>query len=313
MVNRNSRLRYFIVSVILFMSCRQNHKLTAFIDLPHYPSASVIEYFNKQFYIIGDDAPHLLILDSNLLATDSIALFLYPGKRISKEIKPDIEASAILKKKDAFHLFLLGSGSSPQRNQGWFINVQTKQIDSIRLDTLYQRLRLYGLEEINIEGACYTPGYFILANRGHQAWPKNHLVFLRDRFWENQTQTPIQVIRLGAHADTSVFSGVSGMAWSRRSDKLILTVSTEDTRNAYEDGAIGKSYLWIVDQISSKRGWKGINANRVIDLEAADSRFKGHKIESACIEKEDKNFMHLVLVSDNDKGGSTLFRLLIKK
>lgn len=309
----NSRLCCFILSAIFLMSCRQNLKLTALIELPHYPSASAIEYFQKQFYIMGDDAPYLLILDSNLLATDSVALFSDKSQRIPKEIKPDIEASAILKKNDAFHLFLFGSGSTPQRNRGWFLNLKTKQIDSIRLDTLFQRLKLYGLDEINMEGASYTPGYFILANRGHKAWPKNHLVFLRDRFWENQSQTPIQVIRLGAHADTSVFSGVSGIAWSRRSDKLILTVSTEDTRSTYDDGAIGKSYLWIVDHISSKRSWKGINANRVIDLEAVDSRFKGHKIESACIEKEDKNFMHLVLVSDNDKGGSALFRVLIKK
>ncbi len=120
-------------------------------------------------------------------------------------------------------------------------------------------------------------------------------------------------IRIGANADTSTFNGVSGLAYAAKGDRLLLSVSTEDTRSAYEDGAIGKSYLWIVDNISSKRGWKAINPNVVIDLEDIDQRFKGYKIESVCVTKEDKNFIHLVLAADDDKGSSTLFRVIIKK
>jgi hypothetical protein len=308
------RLCQFILPVYFLISCNRDQKLTEIIELSHYPSASGIEYFNKQFYIIGDDATQLLVLDSNLTIKDSVLLFDYPSTRIPKEIKPDIESISILRNdENVFQLFLTGSGSAPPRNKGWFINTKTSQADTVLLDTIYQRLKLNGLDEINIEGACSLPGTIILANRGHKAWPKNHLIFLRNDFWKNQLQTPVTVIRMGVNTDTAEFHGISGLFYSRRSDKLILTVSTEDTRSSYEDGVIGKSYLWIVEHITSKRGWKGINPNKIIDLEKVDHRFKGHKIESACIEKEDNNFMHLVLVSDNDNGSSTLFRMILKK
>jgi hypothetical protein len=302
---------YFLLT--LFFSCGHDQKLTEIKEFPDYPSASGIEYFNKQFFVVGDDARNILILDSNLTIKDSVFLFTSETKRIPKDIKPDFEAITLLRDKKELSVLLFSSGSSSLRNKMLFIDPNSFQKDSIRLDTLYERLKLYGLDEINIEGACTTPGYIILANRGHKAWPKNHLVFLRNGFWKNQTQTQIITIRIGANADTSVFNGVSGLAYAAKGDRLLLTVSTEDTRSAYEDGAIGKSYLWIVDNISTKRGWRAINPNKVIDLETIDQRFKGHKIESVCVTKEDKNFIHLVLAADDDKGSSTLFRMLLKK
>jgi hypothetical protein len=307
-----SRLAFYII-LFLFISCGHDQKLTEIKEFPHYPSASGIEYFNKQFFIIGDDAKDILILDSNMAVKDSVFLFASETKRVPKDIKTDFEAITILRDKKRLSLLLFGSGSSSLRNKMLFIDPYSFQKDSVQLDTLYERLKLYGLNEINIEGACHASGYIILANRGHKAWPKNHLVFLRNEFWKNQSQTPIITIRIGANADTSVFNGISGLAYAAKGDRLLLTVSTEDTRSTYEDGAIGKSYLWIVDNISTKRGWKAINPNVVIDLEEIDQRFKGHKIESVCVTKEDKNFIHLVLAADDDKGSSTLFRVIIKK
>jgi hypothetical protein len=307
-----SRLAFYII-LFLFISCGHDQKLTEIKEFQHYPSASGIEYFNKQFFIIGDDAKDILILDSNMAVKDSVFLFASETKRVPKDIKTDFEAITILRDKKRLSLLLFGSGSSSLRNKMLFIDPYSFQKDSVQLDTLYERLKLYGLNEINIEGACHASGYIILANRGHKAWPKNHLVFLRNEFWKNQSQTPIITIRIGANADTSVFNGISGLAYAAKGDRLLLTVSTEDTRSTYEDGAIGKSYLWIVDNISTKRGWKAINPNVVIDLEEIDQRFKGHKIESVCVTKEDKNFIHLVLAADDDKGSSTLFRVIIKK
>ena len=117
----------------------------------------------------------------------------------------------------------------------------------------------------------------------------------------------------GSATDTFLFNGVSGLAYAKQTDKLILTVSTEDTRNSLDDGAIGKSYLWVVNSISTKKNWKAINPNRIIDLEEIDPRFKGQKIESVCIIKETKNFMYLVLAADNDNGSSTLFTMVVEK
>ena len=211
-------------------------------------------------------------------------------------------------------LLLLGSGSlAPYRNAGWLIDPVTKQTDSIQLDTFYQRLKNHGLDEINIEGVCAFPGTVILSNRGNKGYPKNYLVFTKEDFWKNQSEVPITLVRIGVNTDTAIFNGVSGMAYSPKTDQLIICVSTEDTRNSMDDGAIGKSYLWIVNDITTKRKWKAINPTKIIDLEEQDARFKGQKIESVCLVDDTKKNLQLVLAADNDNGSSTLFRIQIEK
>lgn len=305
---RKALLFFLIISTC---SCGSNELLEEVVEFPSYPSASGIEYHNKKFYVIGDDATQLMVLDSSMSVTDSIRL--YPGneKKIPKAIKPDLEAAAFT---NDGHLLLLGSGSaSPQRNVGWLIDYSNKKNDSIRLDTFYSRLQLNGIKELNIEGATAIPGSFVLAARGSKGYPKNHLIITDKIFWQKQSQAAITVILAGSNTDSSLFSGISGLAYAPKSDRLLLTVSTEDTRNSMDDGAIGKSYLWIINNISSKKRWKAINPDKIIELESLDPKFKGQKIESVCITKETSGFLHLVLAADNDNGSSTLFRVIVQK
>lgn len=303
-------LKVFTLSILL-TSCGSNNMLKEIKKLDHYPSASGIEYFNNQFYVIGDDANELLILDSNLNPIDSINFYSFKEKRIPKKAKADLESITITKDNK---LLIVGSGSlSPNRNIAWLIDPATKKKDSIRLDTFYQRLIPNGIREINIEGICAIPGSIILTNRGSKGYPKNHLILTSNDFWTDQANAPISLILVGSSTDSSLFNGVSGLAYSKQSDRLILTVSTEDTRNNMDDGAIGKSYLWIIENITSKKKWKAVNPDKIIDLENIDPKFRGQKIESVCITKETKNFLHLVLAADNDDGSSSLFKLIAEK
>ena len=306
--------RLFAILIIVFLSasCGSNNLLKEVKKLDHYPSASAIEYFNNQFYVIGDDATNLIILDSNLNAIDSINLYPFSENyRTPKNIKADLEAITLTKENK---LLLLGSGSSsPYRNAGWIIDPISQQKDSIRLDTFYHRLKLNGIKELNIEGICSIPGSIILTSRGSKGYPKNYLILTSPDFWKKQSNASITVILTGSNTDSALFKGVSGLAYAKQSDRLIMTVSTEDTRNSMDDGAIGKSYLWIVKNISSKKRWKAINPDQVIDLEAIDPKFKSQKIESVCVRKETKNFLHLVLAADNDDGSSSLFNLIVEK
>ena len=256
----------------------------------------------------------LLVYDSSFNKNDSIPLYSFTEKRIPKAIKADLEAITVVLDTQQSKLLVLGSGSlAPYRNSGWLIDPATKQTDSISLDTFYQRLKAHGLDEINIEGACSIPGYIILSNRGNKNYPKNFLAITKKEFWKNQSEAPITLIRIGVNTDTSVFNGVSGLAYAEKTDQLILTVSTEDTRNSMDDGAIGKSYLWIVNDFSTKKKWKAINPNKIIDLVEKDNRFKGQKIESVCVVSNSKDALQLVLAADNDNGSSTLFRIELEK
>ena len=304
------RLLYFFF-LYLCTGCGNNSVLKEHTLVASYPSASGIESFHNNLYVIGDDANKLLVLDKELKPTDSIALYSFPSKRIEKNVKADLESITVTNDNK---LFLLGSGSlSPYRNRGWLIDPVTKQKDSLNLDVFFRNLANAGISEINIEGMTSVPGNMILANRGNKNYPKNYLIVTRADFWHMQERLPFTLIAVGATKDTSVFNGVSGLSYAPGSDRLLLSVSTEDTRNAMDDGAIGKSYLWIIKNFSSKKRWKAINPDQVVDLEAVDPIFKGQKIESVCVTRETRNFLYIVLAADNDNGSSSFFKMVIEK
>lgn len=298
---------------IFFLSCNSNRAAVEIKQLS-YPSGSGIEFYNDHFYLIGDDATSLLQLDNNFNVMDSIQLYDSIQGRIPKETKPDLEGITVINDKENTRLLITGSGSvKPYRNTTWLIDPATKQKSEFRVDSFYQRLSSDGLEVINLEGICAIPGYIIFINRGNKAYQKNFLILTQDDFLFNQSASSIHIIQLKANEDTASFKGVSGLVYAPGSDKLILTVSTEDTRSAYEDGTIGNSYLWIIDNISAKIKKDTISPNRIIDLETIDGRFSGQKIESACVISEKNNIIHLALAADNDNGSSTVFKISIVK
>ena len=250
--------------------------------------------------------------DSQFNEVDRIKLFVSGQQRIPKEIKADIESVALTGQNKRKTFLLLGSGSlAPYRNLCWIIDPGNNEKKQYQLDTFYNRLRNEGIRELNIEGAATTPAGIVLSSRGNKSFPKNYLVFTVNRFWEKQETATIRIVKVGSNTDTASFTGISGLDYSYASDQLLLTASTENTYNSYADGAIGKSYLWIINDISSKKRLDAMNPDRIIDLEEIDPRFKGHKIESVCIVAENEKEKELVLVADDDKGGTVLFRVKI--
>jgi hypothetical protein len=307
-------LPFIFCTFISLSGCESNHLLRETKKISHYPSASAIEYFGGRFYVMGDDARYLLVLDSSLQAVDSIRLVPGTGPRLAKAVKHDFESLAIMPAREESVLLGIGSGSlAPWRNQAFLYHIRSGKTDSLRLDSFYATLSQLNIREINIEGACFIPQNLLLVNRGNLGYRKNHLVLTTLSALMARHLNRIQVIPLGGNEDSAVFRGVSGLAYSRRSDWLLLTVSSEETTNALDDGEIGNSYLWIVKNISAKKNFKAINPDEVIDLVSVDPAFRGQKIESVCITKETGDFLHLLLAADNDDGSSTLFRLVVEK
>ena len=175
-------MRAFRYLIVLFsiLSCVGKDKMPdiQMKKLNDYPSASSIEYYDGKLYLMGDDATKLLVLDTNLNIVDSIPVISYPENRIPKDIKPDLEASAL----NGDNLFLFGSGSlSPYRNFAWRLNLKTNDNDSINLQPLYLKIKEQGIEQINIEGACFVSGKLILVNRGNKGYPHNHLIITDEK------------------------------------------------------------------------------------------------------------------------------------
>src|SRR5262245_20205928 len=125
------RIIYF--SILFLVSCSQKESVPGVqVTSLDYPSASAIEYYDGKLYIIGDDATNLLVLDSDLKILDSIPVILYTGRRIPKDVKPDLEASTIYLDNKEPVLFLFGSGSlDPYRNTGWKYHLQSRTKENI--------------------------------------------------------------------------------------------------------------------------------------------------------------------------------------
>ena len=288
-----TRIFFLVFILTAITSCGNKNLLEEVKTFPSYPSASGIEKLNNEFYIIGDDAKNLLILDSSLNIIDSISLFPFSEQRIPKSVKADLESISITKDNK---LLLLGSGSaSPYRNTGWHIYPTKKEKYFIHLDTFYQRLILNGIKELNIEGSCTIPGGLLLANRGNKNYPKNKLILTSDNFWENQKDAPISTISIGINKDSTKFTAKELektvlVCYSNKSDQLILTVSTENTHNNVDDGAIGKSYLWIVKNMSSKKNGKLLIPTRLLILKTLTISLKDKKSNQLVLQKKHQVF-----------------------
>ncbi len=304
----------FITGAFLFASCKNNKPGIKLLKLKNtnYPSGSGLSFYNNKIYLIGDDAAQLWVMDTALNVTDSIQVHDSTGKRIPWKVKPDFEDMCLVQTGMEHLFFIPGSGSGgAYRNNALILNAVNHQQKRYALDSFYARLKLFGIKDINVEGTASLPGNMLLSNRGNKGYQKNFLIFVDNNFWTKPGSCDFSIALAGTTKDTSAFNGISGLDYARKSDKLLLTVSTENTYSNFADGTIGKSYLWIINDISSKKNFSAINPNIIIDLEEADNRFKGHKIEAVTILQENKKNMTLLLVSDDDDGKSNLFKVIL--
>jgi hypothetical protein len=295
----------FCSLLVFLFSCKEKESPVIMKTL-NYPSASAVEYVNGKLYVMGDDATKMIVLDTNFNVVDSIKLFDYTANRIPKDVKHDIESMML---HDDSTILLLGSGSlSPFRDSVWLVNINAKTKEGSSIELFDNLIVEMGIKEVNIEGIAGTYDDIILVNRGHLGYPENNLIITSNIFSTGSIK--ISKSKVNHNTNSSSFQGISGLTCSK-SGALIMTASTEKTASTFEDGEIGKSYIWITNNISIAPTPSEIKSDKVIDLEEIDHVFQGQKIESVTILNETKESLRLVLVADNDNGSSTIFKLNI--
>ncbi len=285
-----------------------------------FPSGSSIAYHNDKFYLIGDDASHVLILDLNYSKIDSITLFNHPEKRIPKSEKADFEASTIIQVDNEPYLLLSGSASREERKSVILIPLSSLDLKKPHVQKYYDatfidRILSLGIKDINIEGVTATGNLIILANRGNQSNPKNHLIITDSNFWEKQDETPIHLSQLLLPVDPADFIGISEVYYLKSNDILFVTLSSENTMDSYQDGVIGNSYIGWINDFTIKLNSAELKLDGLFNLADGDDELKNEKIEGICVESVNGNEYILHLVSDNDQGESKLFklRMVLKK
>src|SRR5215208_4501433 len=112
--------------MVLTGSCRQKKysaELLSSKNLTDFPSASAIVYDKGHLYIFGDDAPYLLILDTNYQKTDTVHFIADTSYRLSKDTKPDIESAALVSLGTDSHLYAISSFSNDRRSKLFYFPI----------------------------------------------------------------------------------------------------------------------------------------------------------------------------------------------
>lgn len=290
--------------------------LTDFKVLSSFPSGSGIEYHDEKVFLVGDDAKEVLVMSKSWKELERIPLFESADERIPKKIKSDLEATTVVVVNSIPRLLILGSGSKEQhRNKAILLDLDSYLKDEFDMTVFYERIRAAGITDLNIESAAtLEEGHIILGNRGHKKNPGNHLIITKNTFWKHQADAELEIlpIKFPGKENKLKLAGISGLTYSALNDWLLFTASTEDTDNAVDDGAIGDSYLGIIENASRKIGRKDMKVNEFIPLREAEKSLKGYKIESVCIQSEKNGRLKLQLVADNDDGVSSLFKVRLK-
>lgn len=215
-------------------------------------AASGIALAGGSLFVLADDELALARYDREGRRTGEITLLpgvLPEDERERKAHKADFEALVPLPDGS---LLALGSGSTPSRRRGAWVQVEGSRTGSrpIDLSPLYARLERE-LPELNIEGGAVLEDVLYLTSRGNGARRENALVRLD---WPSCTRAleagavPADVLRdidqvqlgdLDGHplgfTDLASCAGV-----------LLFTAAAEASLNTYHDGACAGSALGVL-------------------------------------------------------------------
>lgn len=267
----------------------------------NHPSGSTVCFMRDLFYIMGDDATEILVLNDSLEELERIALFPKGDTaRIPKPLKADIESSFVISHNGTQCILFLGSGSvKTHRDIAYLFEPESKNIRRIEFSGFYDQLRKQ-FAELNIEAATMLCNDLALGLRGNRTNPDNYIVLASPGKLSPEFKRKV-LIKLPVE-----FIGISGMDYDAEQDILFITFSSESTPNAYDDGQIGESYLAIIQDAAKQIKEIELNISSLTKLSALSPELGLKKIESVTQTRDKRQ---LLLVADDDLGNTDLFSI----
>lgn len=289
-------------------------------NIPELPSASGVEILHHTAYVVADDAPFLYRLDAETLANQGrVPLFALTEPtqlRLPKPTKPDLECMAALTWPGRGEgLLLLGSGSLPTRDRGWWVPVaetasEALQPELLNLTPLYTLLRaaLPPGAVLNLEAAATLEvpdgGELLLLQRGlgtdSVAWLFRLPLVAALRYLAaggggeaapGLRVQPFTLPKVAGHA-----AGFSGASFAN--GQLFVSASVEDTADAVLDGAVLGSFVGVMDVAQG--------TCTLAPLHWPDGHPYIGKVEGIAVRRQlGPGRFELLLVTDDDAGGST--------
>ncbi len=299
------RLHIFLIALLMMISVSalqaQRAKLISFREIDNFPSASTVLSSSGRLYVTGDDSRHIFIFDEEFQVVDSVRIFSNREYRIPKNVKADIESSLFF---EGDKIMLIGSGSAPLRRRRFVVD-RSHQVSEIKSRKLFRYMNK-GVSPLNIEGSCMVGSRVLLANRRTEGGDNTVFIADANRFRKGD------VGRLSSFnillPDSLQYTAISDITFDDKSTTLLMTLSTEETKDPVLDGPVGRSYVgWI-------RNFRVLANNDVsicgvYPLDLLDPAFGSRKVEGITVEQSSESRFVIVLVSDNDDGKSAIFRI----
>jgi len=293
------------------------------LDLPDLPSASGVEIVGDTVYIIGDDSPYLYRLNAtDLKPGQPLTLFEtahFSSGRINKAIKADLECLTILTTSTGeTGLLVCGSGATAARENGFWVPITSANdgvatVYPVTLGGLYAHLRksLPKGVTLNLEAVAATTSELLLFQRTVGSAAGN-LVFqlplaaTLDYLHHRTTALPVvQTIGFQLPTINGKPSGFSGACVYE--NQLFVTASVEDTADAVLDGEVLGSFVGLLDL---KKAAKPV---LFAQLQLPNNQPYRGKVESVAVRRRlGSNRYELLLVTDDDQGGSTAVLIEMK-
>ena len=257
----------------------QNFQLTEFCHIKGIGSASGLIYYQDVLFVISDNSTFLYqyVIDKDVVL--KFPLVENPQENIAKKDKLDLEAMTSY----GNQIFIFGSGSTPQRNTMFSLNLENDALHNNDLLQLYQILReLASLkeDELNIEGAICINKTMLLFQRGNGGNGKNGIFIVPDNPTQPQGFVAIKLPEI-SKVETTFTDAILV------DDFIYFLAAAEDTVSTYEDGEVLGSII----------GKMNVETFEVIETQIISI---SQKFEGITLYQNDENEITFLLCEDND-------------
>lgn len=261
------------------------YSLLLLVKLAGISAASGLYYHQNQIYIVADNSPFLYHFDMELSKMDKILLDSTKStERVDKQHKNDFESMYDLG--SAF--IVLESGSTPKRNTGFVFDKISKKVRKLRLDSLYEQMRVSGdvdQQNFNIEGVAYSKGIWYFLNRGNGSHHQNIVFTFQGDSVLNAQPGTLTARHISLPPINDCPSGFSDALVL--GDQLFFLATGEDKASNYADGANKGTFIGSLD-INS---WRLGPVRKLSDTK---------KLEGLCLFKKSADKISFLICEDPD-------------
>lgn len=282
------------------------------VELSKVPSASGLEHIGDDYYVIGDNAPWVFVLDGSFHMTSKFSLGTYSATEdgvMTKSAKHDFEAMTEIEMYGKTYLFIFGSGSKqPYRFEGKLIDVANREVvKTYSLQKFYKILRdeaKLNPEEFNIEAAATVNSQLYLFNRG-----KNRIIVASMEHFFEFINGESKTLKLKSYSIdlpriNDIKAGFSGAVGDSRNERILFTASVENTDDWVQDGEILGSFIGVIDIKNLQQHY----APETVQIKSERGKID-FKAESISISESKGDTYKCAVVTDNDGGHSELLHI----